>query len=125
MDHVEGSELRKKLIDTAIKNGITVFSGYKNENETGIRYFLPIEYCGAGWFAISIEANGNTYPCTFLKDYFHDNGIPVENIHSKSLLNIWRFGEMFKHVRDENNFKVLQGPWCPALKRFDKSNNNS
>lgn len=111
LKHSEILDTRRKLETLARTAGMNVFSTESTHIET-IRDLLPIDYCGAGWFALSITAGGDVYPCIFMYDVFRNLGLSPDNIAQHSLLKIWRHSPMFSYTR--NNTEILQGPWCPV-----------
>ena len=115
----EALSVKSRLSDLAKKAGMRVFSSSNPTDEPSIQDFIPAKYCGAGWFALSITAEGKVYPCTFLQKYFEDHGIEPENIYQTSIKQIWKQGMAFKNIRDPEQKSILQGPWCPAIKRLD------
>ena len=59
--------------------------------------------CGAGRFYISIEPNGDIYPCVFFP---HDKKVKIGNLLKDDFEKLWRENELFWKLRDKD---ILEG----------------
>lgn len=100
------SQCGLRIVAPREKSGGSVASIYK---------LLPPLKCAAGWFTLSIGADGYVYPCTFMCDIYRKLDIDAENIHERSLIEIWRNGKLFEFTRSSDARKSLQTGVCPVF----------
>jgi len=55
--------------------------------------------CGAGRFYLSLEPNGDMFPCVFFP---HEDAIKVGNLFKDDFEKIWRHSELFWKIRDKD-----------------------
>lgn len=122
--------IQKRINDLAAEAGIVVFSSELGEADTNVWDHIPAELCGAGWLVISISADGNVYPCTFMKDYYARVGLRPDSVYERSLKDIWHNGELFSYTRENRicfpcTQCVKYGTSCPGqcpavyIERYD------
>jgi len=58
--------------------------------------------CGAGRFYLSLEPNGDIYPCVFFP---HDEAMKVGNLFKDDFEEIWRHSKLFWEIRDKDRLK--------------------
>jgi len=58
--------------------------------------------CGAGRFYLSLEPNGDIYPCVFFP---HSEAMRVGNLFKDSFEEIWRHSKLFWKIRDKDKLK--------------------
>lgn len=62
--------------------------------------------CGAGRFYLSLEPNGDIYPCVFFP---HDKAMKVGNLFKDDFEKIWRSSKLFWKIRDKDKLKESCG----------------
>jgi len=58
--------------------------------------------CGAGRFYLSLEPNGDIYPCVFFP---HKEAMKVGNLFKDNFEEIWRHSKLFWKIRDKDKLK--------------------
>ncbi len=58
--------------------------------------------CGAGRFYLSLEPNGDIFPCVFFP---HDETMKVGNLFKDDFEEVWRHSKLFLEIRDKDNLK--------------------
>jgi len=58
--------------------------------------------CGAGRFYLSLEPNGDIYPCVFFP---HEESMKVGNLFQDNFERIWRHSKLFWTIRDKDKLK--------------------
>jgi len=58
--------------------------------------------CGAGRFYLSLEPNGDIYPCVFFP---HNEAMRVGNLFKDDFEEIWRNSKLFWKIRDKDKLK--------------------
>lgn len=81
----------------------THFSNPEYENPMVEQLADFIGGCGAGRFYMSVEPNGDLYPCVFFP---HDSQVKVGNLLEDDLEDLWRNNELLNNLRDK---KILEG----------------
>jgi len=56
--------------------------------------------CGAGRFYLSLEPNGDMFPCVFFP---HEDAMKVGNLFKDDFERIWRHSDLFWKIRDKDN----------------------
>ena len=56
--------------------------------------------CGAGRFYISLEPNGDIFPCVFFP---HEAALKVGNLFNDNFEEIWRNSKLLWQIRDKDN----------------------
>jgi len=74
---------------------------YTNENLKKLADFIG--GCGAGRFYLSLEPNGDIFPCVFFP---HDEELCLGNILSDDFNDLWKNNELLLKLRDK---EILQG----------------
>jgi len=54
--------------------------------------------CGAGRFYLSLEPNGDMFPCVFFP---HEEAVRVGNLFKDDFENVWRHSELFWKIREK------------------------
>jgi radical SAM protein with 4Fe4S-binding SPASM domain len=58
--------------------------------------------CGAGRFYMSLEPNGDIFPCVFFP---HTEVVRVGNLFKDDFEKLWRHSELFWKIRDKDKLK--------------------
>ena len=58
--------------------------------------------CGAGRFYLSLEPNGDIYPCVFFP---HDDAMRVGNLFEDNFEDIWRHSKLFRSMRNKDKLR--------------------
>ncbi len=58
--------------------------------------------CGAGRFYVSLEPNGDMYPCVFFP---HEDVMRVGNLFKDDFEDIWRHSKLFASMRDKDKLR--------------------
>ena len=58
--------------------------------------------CGAGRFYMSLEPNGDMYPCVFFP---HTEEVKVGNLFKDDFERVWRYSKFFWSIRDKDRLK--------------------
>jgi radical SAM protein with 4Fe4S-binding SPASM domain len=58
--------------------------------------------CGAGRFYLSLEPNGDIFPCVFFP---HEDAMRVGNLFKDDFEKIWRCSKLFLEIRDKDRLK--------------------
>jgi len=58
--------------------------------------------CGAGRFYLSLEPNGDMFPCVFFP---HEEAMKVGNLFKDNFEDIWRHSKLFLQIRDKDKLK--------------------
>jgi len=58
--------------------------------------------CGAGRFYLSLEPNGDIFPCVFFP---HDETMKVGNLFKDDFEKVWRHSKLFWEIRDKDKLK--------------------
>lgn len=69
-----------------------------NKNSKSIAQATFFHGCAAGWGLVYVKPNGDVWPCPF---------VPVSggNVRENSLRHIWKYGDIFKSLRDREQLK--------------------
>jgi len=62
--------------------------------------------CGAGRFYLSLEPNGDMFPCVFFP---HEDAVKVGNLFKDDFEKIWRHSELFWKIRDKEKLAQYCG----------------
>jgi radical SAM protein with 4Fe4S-binding SPASM domain len=65
--------------------------------------------CGAGRFYVSLEPNGDIFPCVFFP---HSDNMKAGNLYQDNFEDIWRHSKLFWQIRDKDKLKENCGS-CP------------
>jgi radical SAM protein with 4Fe4S-binding SPASM domain len=58
--------------------------------------------CGAGRFYLSLEPNGDIFPCVFFP---HNEAMRVGNLFKDNFEDVWRHSKLFWEIRDKDKLK--------------------
>lgn len=104
-----------QILSTAPQYAMIADNLNKNENIIPTHFYNP-EYsnptiaqlaefiggCGAGRFYLSIEPNGDIYPCVFFP---HEKDLKLGNILQDDFESLWRDNEILEKLRDKSLLK--------------------
>jgi len=62
--------------------------------------------CGAGRFYLSLEPNGDMFPCVFFP---HEDAVKVGNLFKDDFEKVWRHSELFWKIRDKDKLAQYCG----------------
>lgn len=121
----ENSKGEMQILSTAPQYGDVALSMDTKSNMIPTHFFNP-EYnnpqmkelidfiggCGAGRFYMSIEPNGDLFPCVFFP---HDSVLKLGNIKESDLENLWINNSILKDLRNKD---LLKGPCGSCDSRY-------
>jgi len=62
--------------------------------------------CGAGRFYLSLEPNGDMFPCVFFP---HEDAVRAGNLFKDDFERVWRYSELFWKIRDKEKLAQYCG----------------
>lgn len=113
----ENEEGEMQILSTAPQYATVAESMVSNENQVIPTHFYNPEYnsplikqladfiggCGAGRFYMSVEPNGDLYPCVFFP---HNPDVRLGNLMENDLEDIWKNNQLLNILR---NKEILEG----------------
>lgn len=98
-----GAVVPKKRFEIAEEENFANSSKANNSSLTGeisLRKLLKGNKCSAAVANLSIEPNGEVFPCVFLREALAEIIGPPDNIRDRDIADIWLEGKYFRYMRN-------------------------